>query len=234
MWPPGDRRPRRSVIVRATVAALAFGVLVVGSTYGLERIWLRVNQNKGEFIEGKPLSSWRKIDLPGIIKPPTVPADAARLRADEEIIGIVVDGKARAYRLKALLDPKQHIINDLIDDLPLTVAHCDVSDCTRVYAGRRGEQPLDVAQAGLWNSDMIVKIHGVYYQHRTGEPSDSDTGSPPLPCRAYPFLRMSWKQWRERTSADGHLSGRDEGSSRLTGHGWEQRKPRGWEWHAKQ
>jgi hypothetical protein len=197
MSPPGDRTPRRSVIVRAMVAALAFGVVVVGSTYGLERIWLRVNQNKGEFIEGKPLSSWRKIDLPGIIKPPTVPAHAARLRDDEEIIGIVVDGKARAYRLEALLDPKQHIINDLIDDLPLTVAHCDVSDCTRVYAGRRGEQPLDVSQAGLWNSDMILKIHDVYYQHRTGEPSDSDTDSPPLPCRAYPFLRMPWKQWRD-------------------------------------
>jgi Protein of unknown function (DUF3179) len=198
MWPSGDWSPRRSVIVQATVAALAFGVLVVGSTYGLERICLRVNQNNVEYNEGKPLTTWRKIDLPGVIQPPTVSADVARLRDDEEIIGIVVDGKARAYRLKALLDPKQHIINDLIDGLPLTVAHCDVSDCTRVYAGRRGEQPLDVAQAGLWNSDMIVKIQGFYYQHRTGEPSDSGTNSPPLPCQAYSFLRMSWKQWREQ------------------------------------
>jgi hypothetical protein len=198
MWPSGDRRPRGSVIVRATVAALAFGVVVVGSTYGLERIWLSVNQNKGEFIEGKPLTTWRKIDLPGIIQPPTTRADEAQVGADEEIVGIVVNGRARAYRLKALLDPKQHIINDLIDDLPLTVAHCDVSNCTRVYAGRRGEPPLDIAQAGLWNSDMIVKIKGFYYQHRNGAPSGGDTDIPPLPCRAYPFLRMSWKQWKEQ------------------------------------
>jgi hypothetical protein len=172
-------------------------VLVVGSTYGLERIWLSVNQNKAEYTEGKPLTTWRKIDLPGIIQPPTKRADEAQVGADEEIIGIVVDGKARAYRLKALLDPKQHIINDVIDDLPLTVAHCDVSNCTNVYAGRRGEPPLDIAQAGLWKSDMIVKIKGFYYQHRTGEPSGGDTGSPPLPYRAYPFLRMSWQHWRE-------------------------------------
>jgi hypothetical protein len=198
MWLSGDQRPRRAVVVQATATILAVGVLVVGSTYGLERIWLSVNQNKVEYTEGKPLTTWRKIDLPGVIQPPTKRADEAQVGADEEIIGIVVDGKARAYRLKALLDPKQHIINDQIDDLPLTVAHCDVSNCTRVYAGRRGEPPLDVAQAGLWNSDMIVKIKGFYYQHRTGESSGGDTGIPPLPCQAYSFVRTSWKKWREQ------------------------------------
>ena len=193
----GGQTLRGSIVVQAVSAALAVGALVAGSSYGLERIWLRINQNKVEISDQVPVMTWRKIDLPGIVQPPTVPADVARLNEDEEIIGIVVDGKARAYRLKALLDPQQHIINDLIDGLPLTVAHCDVTNCTRVYAGRRGEQPLDVAQAGLWNSDMIVKIQGVYYRHRTGEPAGNDANAPALPCQAYTFQRMPWKQWRE-------------------------------------
>ena len=112
------------------------------------------------------------------------------------MIGIVVDGQARAYRVRAFDDPSRHIINDLIGDRPVTVAYCNLSDCARAYAGPRGGRPLDVSQAGTQGGEMILKVGETYYWHRTAEPLEEASGGPPFPFPPHPLVRRKWGEWR--------------------------------------
>ena len=45
---------------------------------------------------------------------------------------------------------------------------------------------------------MILKIEGVYYQHSSGEPIEPGPGSPALPYDGYPWIRTTWKEWKQR------------------------------------
>jgi hypothetical protein len=93
---------------------------------------------------------------------------------------------------------RQHIINDLIGGVPVSVAYCDLNDCTRVYTSRRKTKPLDVAQAGFHDDGgMILKIEGVYYRQQSGDPMEADPGVPPLPYQGHPGIRTTWKQWKK-------------------------------------
>ena len=76
-----------------------------------------------------------------IVRPIDRPADQAGLPEDAAVIGVVVDGKARAYALRSLRHLQQHVVNDLVGGVPITVAHCDVTGCTHVYASRGDPNP---------------------------------------------------------------------------------------------
>src|SRR5438132_1440079 len=62
---------------------------------------------------------------PGINEPPTVPAAQATLADDEEVIGVSVDGRSRAYCTSAFLGPQRHVVNDMLFDRPITVPFWD-------------------------------------------------------------------------------------------------------------
>jgi hypothetical protein len=132
----------------------------------------------------------------GVLRPPTVPADRAGLPEDEEVIGVVVGGEARAYQLKALHVGRHHVVNDLIGGVPISVAYCDISNCTRVFTRRGATEPLDVWQSGFGRGGLILKIEGVAYRHQTGEPLEPGPGVPPIPYEDYPWIRATWGTWR--------------------------------------
>ncbi len=193
----------------AILGVLALEAAVVAATYYSERVHLKRESKIIRFGDASKLGGgWRRVEGPGISRPPTRRAEDAKLPDDEEVIGVVVDGKARAYRVKAFVDdPSLHIVNDLIGDRPLTVAYCDQSDCARAYAGPRGGRPLDVAQAGLRGGEMILKVGETYYRHRTAEPIEAGGGppfpfpieagdGPPFPFPSYPLARRTWRDWR--------------------------------------
>jgi hypothetical protein len=140
---------------------------------------------------------WKKFAMAAIVRPPTVRPDAAGLPEDAAVIGVVVDGKARAYALRSLRHLRQHVVNDLVGGVPITVAHCDVTGCTRVYASRQRSEPLDVTEAGFRDGEMILKIEGVSYQHSSGEPIEAGPAAPPLPYEGYPWIRTTWRKWKQ-------------------------------------
>jgi Protein of unknown function (DUF3179) len=129
--------------------------------------------------------------------PATVGPDKAGLPDDALVVGIVVDGKARAYAQRSLRNRLQHVLNDMVAGVPVTVAYCDVTRCTQVYACRGRSEPLDVSQAGYRDGEMILKIEGVYYQHSSGEPITPGPESPRLPYELYPWKRTTWKEWKQ-------------------------------------
>src|SRR6185312_15699118 len=82
-----DRRfpARPSRVVLAAVVAFA---VVVATTYAVEAL---------------ALWSWFRPEADGIRMPPAVAAETSGLDDAEEVVGVVVNGEARAYRLGAFL-----------------------------------------------------------------------------------------------------------------------------------
>jgi len=195
-WLTGFPPSRKRAAWRLVACVLGVEAVALASIYGYELVRLRVNQNGMTYNATPAGSRWWKVEGEGITRPPALGADEAGLDPNEEVIGVAVGGKARAYRLRAFLDPSSHIVNDLIEQTPVSVAYCDISDCTRVYTGPKGGGPLDIAQAGLRDGDMVVKIGGVPISHKSGTPIDPTAGPPSARYELLPTTRMTWGEWR--------------------------------------
>lgn len=139
---------------------------------------------------------WRRADGPGIDRPPTVPADSAKIADDEEVLGVIVDGHPRAYRLLPFHKNSAHIVNDVVGDRPVSVTYCDLTDCVRAYSGPPGAGPLDIRQGGLQYGRMIVRVGDAYYWHRDNQPHNPENHPPPFPYPDYPVERRKWGEWR--------------------------------------
>lgn len=75
--------------------------------------------------------------MPVVSCPPVRTAATANLPDDARVVGVVVDGKARAYLLKAMCDTSRHVLNDLLANRPVILG-----------AGRNGTN-------GLWSRNVI-------------------------------------------------------------------------------
>src|SRR5436309_12308333 len=69
--------------------------------------------------------------LPGIRQPKAFPAGAAAVEDDADVIGVSVKGHHRAYCMATMADLERHVINDLIDRVPVTVTYCPRTNCVR-------------------------------------------------------------------------------------------------------
>jgi Protein of unknown function (DUF3179) len=190
-----DRRlpARPSRVVLAAVGAFA---VVVATAYALEALALRSARNGVAFdMRPEPPGSWLRAEADGVRTPPAVAAEAAGLDDAEEVVGVVVNGAARAYRLGGLRDPRHHVVNDLVGGAPVSVAYCDLTDCIRTYTGP-GAEPLRVRIAGIKDGGLVVKLDGVYYDHRSGRVVEGPPGAAPLPHDRVPWTRTTWGDWR--------------------------------------
>lgn len=132
----------------------------------------------------------------GTSLPSTLPADKAPLDEDTPVIGVLVRGKSRAYLLEALQrGPKSHVVNDVLGTVPISVTHCDISGCTRVFTGDSPGQPLDLSVAGLKDGGLVLKLGGHRYYQETSESLDENGTT--LPCSEYPAQLTVWKEWQQ-------------------------------------
>ncbi len=194
----GLRRWRNVAAWRLVAAVVVIEAVAVVSIYGYEWLTLRAKQNRTAFNAKPAGSSWWKFEAEGILRPPALKAEEAGLAENEEVIGVEAGGKARAYRLGAFLDPPSHVVNDLLEEVPVSVVYCDIADCTRVYAGPKGAGPLDVSQAGLLDGEMILKIGGVMVRHQSDTPLDPGAGPPATRYEVLPTTRTTWHEWKRR------------------------------------
>ena len=44
---------------------------------------------------------------------------------------------------------------------------------------------------------MVLNIEGVYYRHGSGDPMEPGPGVPPFPYPGYPWVRATWRQWKQ-------------------------------------
>jgi hypothetical protein len=124
--------------------------------------------------------------LPGIDQPPTVPADAAEIGDEMEVIGVTCNGRHRAYLISALSAVRSHVVNDVLGDQALTVTFCNRTDHSRCVGGD-GAVPLDLSLGGWRGGKMLLKVGDSFFSHDDEQ----------LPYSDVPFERTTWKAWRE-------------------------------------
>lgn len=149
---------------------------------------------------------------PPIVTPPVRRADDVDLPDDAPVVGVVVHGKARAYALASLSPMLRHVVNDLIDEVPVSVTYCDLARCARACTSDRHGKPLARSQTGRRNDGLLLTYEGHVYAQATGQPL-GDEGGPPL--RGMELEETTWKAWQEKhVATEVYVGARDDERAR--------------------
>ena len=104
-----------------------------------------------EIISGGP----PKDGIPSIDDPQFVAVAAADLPATEPVIGLVIEGDARAYPLRILI--WHEIVNDVVGGVPVAVTFCPLCNTGIVFDRRLDGRVLEFGTTGkLRNSDLVM------------------------------------------------------------------------------
>jgi hypothetical protein len=145
----------------------------------------------------------RPVQSKGLVHPPTAPAGNARLGDHEEVFGIEVNGHFRAYSKSAMAEIRQHVVNDLIGESPVTITYCPLTDCAQAFTTDRRGKALDIDLGGMQDGKMLLRHEEAWIWQSTGKPVFS-TGPFKRALREYPLTRATWKCWR-RAHPDGDV-----------------------------
>ena len=190
----------RPAVKWGLVALIAGETTFITTMWWLERSELKAQQYVVTYNTKSAGSYFRKTASRSLRLPPVISAADAKLDPTDEVVGVVLGGQARAYRLGVLRDRDHHVINDVVRGVPVSVTFCDLTDCVRVYTDAKNhpDTPLDVAAAGLIDGELVLKIEGVLYLQKTGKPMMPEAGPPELPYASLAPERMSWAEWSRR------------------------------------
>ncbi len=97
-----------------------------------------------------------KDGIPSIDKPVFVPvSEMSELAATEPVVGLSLNGDARAYPLRILT--WHEIVNDQVGGVPVTVTYCPLCNSAIVFDRRVGGRILEFGTTGkLRNSDLVM------------------------------------------------------------------------------
>lgn len=120
-----------------------------------------------EFMSGGP----PKDGIPSIDKPKFVTvAEITHLAAREPVIGLTIDGDARAYPLQVLT--WHEIVNDVVGGVPVAVTYCPLCNAAIVFERTVDGRVLDFGTTGLLrHSDLVMydRQSQSWWQQFTGE-----------------------------------------------------------------
>ncbi len=105
-----------------------------------------------EILSGGP----PKDGIPSIDKPEFSPiGDIKSLAGSEPVIGLDINGDARAYPLQVLI--WHEIVNDTVGGTPVSVTYCPLCNSAVVFDRRLDDKVLDFGTTGkLRNSDLVM------------------------------------------------------------------------------
>lgn len=136
---------------------------------------------------------------PPLVDFPVVPAaDAGPVVRDNDfVVGVEINGEARAYPINMLAQPENHVLDDTLGNRPIAVTWCGVCQAAIVYLRRVEGRTLNLHVDGsMYLENMVMK--------------DAETAStwPQLLGRAIdgplqgrlleriPSIWTDWKSWR--------------------------------------
>jgi hypothetical protein len=149
-------------IVRALACLLVLAPFAAAAAEGVPRALEREfpktdfsirSVDWGEILSGGP----PRDGIPAIDDPRSVPgAEAEQTLTDgEPVVGLVVNGEARAYPLRVLI--WHEIANDTLGGVPVAVTYCPLCNTAVVFDRRTGGRVLDFGTTGrLRNSDLVM------------------------------------------------------------------------------
>jgi hypothetical protein len=180
--------PKLSLLAGAFVAGLAIALVLVFAPQ------LRPQARRSTQPASKGLST--PFFMPGLRRPPALPAAKATVPDDAEVLGVSAGGRHRAYLVSAMSGMSTHVINDLLEETPVTVTYCDRTGCARVFTDPEKSAPLEVNVGGILEDNLMLRV-GVrhYFQQKDIKLAD---GTPdPVPYPDHPFVQTTWKSWKE-------------------------------------
>jgi hypothetical protein len=140
----------------------------------------------------------RPEDVPSLDTPRCVSAGSSDAPADNEtVVGIVVDGVARAYPLGVL--DYHWAVNDLVGGRRVLILWDPIAGAAAAYQGTIDGRPVEAGVSGKW-----YRTSALFYDRQSTSLFPAITGrfiTGPLTNRALrpiPYRRESWKAWRER------------------------------------
>lgn len=121
----------------------------------------------------------------GTQQPELHEAGSAGLADDAPVIGVIVDGEARAYSVTAMSGVASHVVNDLFGDKPVSVTYCDRTDCTRVFTANTSGQAIPLKIGGFVDEELQLMFDNQMY----------DQSSQALPLDDFHFESTTWGDW---------------------------------------
>lgn len=142
-----------------------------------------------------------KDGIPPIDDPRFVPvADSAGLSGSEPVIGVMLDGVAKAYPLRILI--WHEIVNDTVGNIPVAVTFCPLCNAAVVFDRRVAGQVLDFGTTGmLRNSDLVMYDRQTesWWQQFLGRAIVGEMTGTDL--RILPSRLESWERFKARAPA---------------------------------
>ena len=128
-------------------------------------------------------------DVAAIMETPErefVTIDRVTLSDDAVVIAIEVAGKAYAFPKLFMEGVGDHIVTDVIEELPLAVTYCNETECIRVFADHDSDRKIELHQQGLMNGGLAVILDGKIYEQDSKE----------IPLEDYDYELKSWSEWK--------------------------------------
>lgn len=138
--------------------------------------------------------------------------EAGWLRDRDRVLGININGVARAYPIRIL--DWHEIVNDRVGDQFITVTYCPLCGTGMVFAANVGEISLSFGVSGLlYNSDMLLydRNSNSLWSQIMGQAVAGPLVGTKLP--QLPVIYTSWEKWKERFP-DSQVLSRDTGFNR--------------------
>lgn len=130
-------------------------------------------------------------------EPATVPAAGATfLRDRDEVYGVEVEGRARAYAITKLA--YHHVVNDVIAGTPVLVTYCVVCSSGVAFDPRLDGERLTFGFEGVWQGVAIVydRDTGSLWKHLTGACFDGPRAGRTL-TPLTTGTHTTWAAWRQ-------------------------------------
>lgn len=147
----------------------------------------------GQILDGGP----PKDGIPAILQPKFVSAsEAGFLEANDQVVGILVEGKARAYPLRIL--NWHEVVDDSVGGNAFAVTYCPLTGSAIVYNRGLGPKELTLGVSGkLYESNLLFydKSSESLWSQIKGEAIAGPLTGQRL--RALPSVVTTWAAWRE-------------------------------------
>jgi hypothetical protein len=126
-------------------------------------------------------------------------ADAGHARtADAEIvIGVVVEGHARAYPVNLMWGPDNEVVNDTLGETAVAASWCPIVLSGEVYSRARGGEKLDLGAAGA--EDGVLVLYDASTHSQWSQVSGRAMAGPLTGARLekLPSLLTTWRRWKD-------------------------------------
>jgi hypothetical protein len=140
-----------------------------------------------EWVLAMTMMEKASFPLPGIVHPPVEAASAATAQDSAEVIGVSVNGHSRAYCVAEMVTPFTHVINDVIDGVPVTVTYCDRTGCARVFTNTdEPDRPLEVGVGGFADGQMLLHVDHKKFGQKSRD----------IPLQELEFEKTTWGKWK--------------------------------------